>query len=123
MSGKKRGVKSKSAGGGADVKVASRGASANTTTSKMPIPGGTTNSNDTQSAFYLVTCDTPTKQYIQYLNEQEPPDKKFIVQELDTTHLLVELKARDKIERKVEDWLDENIFSAVEKVGEDLDMS
>lgn len=75
------------------------------------------------SAGYLVTCDTPTKQFIQYLNEKEPIDKKFILQDLDSTHLLVEHRAREAIERKVEDWLDENIFSAVEKVGEDFDMS
>lgn len=70
----------------------------------------------------------------------------------DATHLLVKKKARDEIERKVEAWMDEvslvdswwnvwylsstvsdlpflfflldqNVFSAVERVGEDLDMS
>jgi TFIIH basal transcription factor complex TTD-A subunit len=119
MSGRKRGVKSKSAGGGSDAKTTSRSIATGNTTKATII----NNNNDTQSAGYLVTCDVPTKQYILYLNDQEPPDKKFILQDLDTTHLLVELKARDKIERKVEEWLDENIFSAVEKVGEDLDMS
>ena len=76
----------------------------------------------------------------------------FISVHRDATHLLVKKKARDEIERKVEAWMDEvslvdswwnvwylsskvsdlpflfflldqNVFSAVERVGEDLDMS
>lgn len=75
------------------------------------------------SAGYLISCDVPTKQYIQYLNELKPVDKKFIIEDLDATHLLVKKKARDEIERKVEEWMDENVFSAVERVGENLDVS
>ena len=93
----------------------------------------------------------PTKQYIIYLNQLKNIDKKFIIEDLDSTHLLVKKKARDEISRKVEAWMDEvsirivqkerrkvgslmlcacladllpqNFFSAVERVGEDLDMS
>uniref|UniRef100_A0A6T6HXU1 General transcription and DNA repair factor IIH subunit TFB5 n=1 Tax=Craspedostauros australis TaxID=1486917 RepID=A0A6T6HXU1_9STRA len=75
------------------------------------------------SAGYLITCDVPTKQYIQYLNEMKAVDKKFIIEDLDATHLLVKKKARAEIERRVESWMDENVFSAVEKFGEDLDIS
>jgi TFIIH basal transcription factor complex TTD-A subunit len=75
------------------------------------------------SAGFLISCDVPTKQYIQYLNELKPVDKKFIIEDLDATHLLVKKKARDEIERKVEAWMDENVFSAVERVGENLDVS
>jgi TFIIH basal transcription factor complex TTD-A subunit len=74
-------------------------------------------------AGYLITCDVPTKQFIQYLNDLKPVDKKFIIRDLDATHLLVKRKAREEITRKVEEWLDENVFSAVEKVGEDFDVS
>ena len=49
----------------------------------------------------------PTKQYIKYLNELKPVDKKFIIEDLDSTHLLVKKKARDEISRKVEAWMDE----------------
>jgi TFIIH basal transcription factor complex TTD-A subunit len=123
MSGKRKGAKGKaianqSGGGSSSSKHDSKNSGSVTN-----IPSNVTNNNEMQSTGYLVTCDVPTKQYIQYLNELKPVDKKFILQDLDATHLLVELKARDEIERKVEDWLDENIFSAVEKVGEDLDMS
>mmetsp|Transcript_135319 Transcript_135319/g.201251 ORF Transcript_135319/g.201251 Transcript_135319/m.201251 type:complete len:104 (-) Transcript_135319:171-482(-) len=74
-------------------------------------------------AGYLISCDVPTKQYIQYLNELKPVDKKFILEDMDSTHLLVKRSARDEIERKVEAWMDENVFSAVERVGEDLAVS
>jgi hypothetical protein len=40
-------------------------------------------------AGYLISCDVPTKQYIQYLNELKPVDKKFILEDLDATHLLI----------------------------------
>ena len=75
------------------------------------------------SAGYLISCDVPTKQYIQHLNELKPVDKKFIIEDLDATHMLVRKKAREEIERNVEAWMDENVFSAVERVGENLDVS
>jgi hypothetical protein len=34
-------------------------------------------------------------------------DKKFILEDLDSTHLLLKKKFRDEIERKVEAWMDE----------------
>jgi TFIIH basal transcription factor complex TTD-A subunit len=72
---------------------------------------------------FLISCDIPTKQFILYLNELKPVDKKFLLQDLDATHLLVKHTARDEITRRVEEWLDENVFSAVERVGEDFDVS
>jgi hypothetical protein len=58
-------------------------------------------------AGYLISCDVPTKQYIQHLNELKPVDKKFIIEDLDATHLLVKKKVREEIDRKVEDWMNE----------------
>jgi Transcription factor TFIIH complex subunit Tfb5 len=75
------------------------------------------------SAGYLISCDIPTKQFIENLNDQKPSDKRFILSKLDETHLLVQHKAKDEILRRIEDWEDSNVFSAVEKFGEDLDMS
>ena len=34
------------------------------------------------SAGFLLSCDIPTKQYIQHLNELKPVDKKFILEDL-----------------------------------------
>lgn len=75
------------------------------------------------SAGYLVSCDVPTKQFIQYLNEVKPVDKKFILQDLDATHLLIERKAKTEIEQKVDQFFDSNVFSPVERMGEDFDTS
>ena len=111
--------------------------------------GGNNSGNKLKPSGYLIACDVPTKQFIQHLNELKPVDKKFVIAELDSTHLLVKAKARQEIARKVEEWMDEvrwkslvshapcqfwlthtisnpnkqNVFSSVEKVGEDLDMS
>lgn len=68
-------------------------------------------------------CDAPTKQFILHLNESKPVEKRFVLQDLDATHLLIKAKAREEILAKVEKWMDENVFSSVERVGEDLDMS
>ena len=74
-------------------------------------------------AGYLISCDIPTKQFIVVMNNKKAIDKKFIIEDLDATHLLVKLKSRDEILRRVEEWQDSNVFSAVERVGENLDMS
>uniref|UniRef100_A0A7S3L5P3 General transcription and DNA repair factor IIH subunit TFB5 n=1 Tax=Amphora coffeiformis TaxID=265554 RepID=A0A7S3L5P3_9STRA len=75
------------------------------------------------STGYLVACDIPTKNFIQHLNDVRPREKRFIIKELDQTHLLVKHKARDEILIEVEKWQNSNVFSAVEQVGENLDMS
>jgi TFIIH basal transcription factor complex TTD-A subunit len=59
------------------------------------------------SAGYLISCDVPTKQYIQHLDELKPLEKRFIIEDLDATHLLVKKKAKDEIMRKVDGWMDE----------------
>jgi len=87
-------------------------------------PAGGVASNDVPaSAGYLISCDVPTKQYIQHLNDVKTQDKKFILEDLDAEHLLVKAKARPEIEAEVERWMDDNVFSAIERVGENLDMS
>lgn len=93
--------------------------------SKTKSPGSSEKKNKDlpPSAGILVTCDIPTKQYICNMNQLKPVDKKFIIQDLDATHLLVKARAREEIHRKVNDWMDVNVFSSVEKVGEDLDLT
>ena len=75
------------------------------------------------SAGYLLSCDIPTKKFIQHLNDKKGIDKKFILEDLDATHLLVKASARKEIEEQVERWMDGNVFSEIERVGENLDMS
>ncbi len=115
--------------------------------------GGTTKAGNDLPAIagYLISCDVPTKQYIQHLNDLKTQDKKFILEDLDAEHLLIKTKARAEIDKKVEQWMDavsekpsggkqlyaspllfcdltsffflQNVFSAIERVGENLDMS
>jgi hypothetical protein len=73
------------------------------------------------SAGFLLTCDPATKQFIRYLDEKKTAEKKFILEDLDSTHLLVKEKAKDEILRKVEEWMDSNVFSNIERVGENLE--
>ena len=90
---------------------------------KSPGSRPSTPSNELPSTGYLVACDIPTKNFIQHLNDVKPREQRFIIKELDQTHLLVKHKARDEIEFEVEKWQNSNVFSAVEQVGENLDMS
>jgi len=70
------------------------------------------------SAGLLLTCDPPVKQYIKRLDDLKSNDKKFVIEDLDETHLLVQEKARDEINRKVEDWMNENVWTNIEAKGE-----
>lgn len=81
--------------------------SASTSTSRVQSPQTSAN---LPSAGLLLTCDPPTKQYIKRLDDLKTNDKKFIIEDLDETHLLVKVKARDEILRKVEDWMNEVRF-------------
>lgn len=111
-----------------------------------------TPSNEPPSAGYLISCDIPTKNFICYLNDLKSVDKRFILEDLDATHLLIKDEARDEIMDEVEKWQNSNVWSgswtrsrhfgdplpdlpfshpmffissktAVETVGENLDMS
>lgn len=54
--------------------------------------------------------------FIQHLDDLKTADKKFIIQNLDAYHLLVKHSAKEEIERKVEDWMDEVRVKLVWKV-------
>jgi hypothetical protein len=69
--------------------------------------GATTASDLPPSSGFLLKCDIPTKMFIQNLDDLKTVDKKFIIQNLDSYHLLVKHSAREEIERKVEEWMDE----------------
>jgi hypothetical protein len=72
---------------------------------------------------YVLECDAPVKQFVQYNDSTRHDDKKWIITDLDDTHLLVQRKYQTEIINKVNEWMDSNVFSSVEKVGEDLDIS
>jgi TFIIH basal transcription factor complex TTD-A subunit len=68
----------------------------------------------TTSSGYLLTCDPPMKQFIIHLNDKKSADKKFILEDLDATHLLIKGDVRDEITRKVDEWMDEVRISDLE---------
>lgn len=74
-----------------------------------------------KSAGFLVTCDPPTKQFIKSLDKSKSTDKKFILEDLDPNHLLIDGRAKDEILREIERWMDENVFTNVVRVGENLE--
>lgn len=70
---------------------------------------------------FLLTCDAPTKQFIRHLNDKKTITDKFILEDLDATHLLVDGRAREEIMDAVEKWMDSSVFSVIERVGENLE--
>ena len=97
--------------------------SAGESASGASVSSGTSTKSDLPSAGYLLTCDPPAKQFIKHLNETKRTDKRFIVEDLDATHLLIKESAKEEVLRKVEAWMDENVFTNVERLGENLDTS
>mmetsp|Transcript_19225 Transcript_19225/g.27381 ORF Transcript_19225/g.27381 Transcript_19225/m.27381 type:complete len:128 (+) Transcript_19225:100-483(+) len=69
---------------------------------------------------YLISCDIPMKQFILKLNDDKIADKKFVLEDIDETHLLIDGRAREEIRKAAEEWMDENIWSSAERVGENL---
>lgn len=81
------------------------------------------NSNITPSG-YLLTCDRPCKEFIKHLDASKSADKKFILEDLDPTHLLVRKEAKQEILNCVESWSDKNIFENLGNgIGENLETS
>ena len=38
----------------------------------------------------LLECDVPVKQFILHINDELPPSERFVISDLDATHLLVQ---------------------------------
>jgi len=56
---------------------------------------------------YSISFSLPVKQFIIHLNDKKVADKKFIIEDLDSRHLLIKGEVKDEIERKVAEWMDE----------------
>ena len=55
-------------------------------------PGGNVRIARMVSAVHgtLLECDIPTKVFILHLNDEQLPSERFVIQDLDETHLLVQ---------------------------------
>jgi TFIIH basal transcription factor complex TTD-A subunit len=61
----------------------------------------------------MVTCgcsDVPLKEYIRFLDESLPKAERFILQDLDDTHLFVKPASLDFVQAKVKEWVDKTHF-------------
>lgn len=58
----------------------------------------------------LIECDPAMKQYLLHLDETNALGKKFILQDLDETHLFVSADVMASIQRKIDDLMDYNSF-------------
>lgn len=49
----------------------------------------------------LLECDIPTKVFILHLNDEQLPSERFVIQDLDSTHLLVQPHKMDMVREQV----------------------
>ena len=59
----------------------------------------------------LVKCDPAMKQYLLHLDETNALGKKFILQDLDETHLFVAEEVIPYIQDKIDELMDANSFA------------
>jgi len=62
------------------------------------------------------------KQFILKLNDDKSTDKRFVLEDIDETHLLIDGRVREEIRKAVDEWMDENVWSSAERVGENLSL-
>lgn len=62
----------------------------------------------------LLTCDPAIKQFLIYLEETDALSRKFIIQDLDETHLFIENDSRtlERIQEKIDEMMKSNSFTA-----------
>lgn len=75
---------------------------------------------------YLLECDVPTMQFIKNLEatlKKKPSDKPFIIEELDETHAWIRKSYKGLIDRKVDEWLDTNVWTSVDRLDQDFDLA
>ncbi|XP_043917913.1 general transcription factor IIH subunit 5 [Protopterus annectens] len=63
----------------------------------------------------LIECDPAMKQYLLYLDETNALGKKFIIQDLDETHLFVVAEVVQTLQDRVGELMDQNSFPITQK--------
>ncbi|XP_063299476.1 general transcription factor IIH subunit 5 isoform X3 [Pelobates fuscus] len=63
----------------------------------------------------LVECDPAMKQFLLYLDETNALGKKFIIQDLDETHVFVLAELVAVLQEKVGELMDQNSFPITQK--------
>lgn len=78
-----------------------------------PVPGRAASAemvNATQGV--LLECDIAMKQFILSMNEERPQSERFIIYDLDDTHLMVQPHVVDELQARIREFQDKNTFTA-----------
>jgi len=62
----------------------------------------------------LLECDIPTKQYLLHLNDEMANSEKFVIYDLDDTHLFVQSTVSEFLEEKLQRFHDQNTYVAAQ---------
>ena len=68
----------------------------------------------------LLECDIPTKVFILHLNDEQLPSERFVIQDLDDTHLFIK---SDMLETVKERYRLESGKNAGSKTGEEKNVT
>ena len=60
----------------------------------------------------VVTCDPQMKQFLLHLDDTKALGQKFVLQDLDSTHLLISADIIETLKNKIDDLMDQ--FSFIE---------
>lgn len=60
----------------------------------------------------VVTCDPQMKQFLLHLDDTKALGQKFVLQDLDSTHLLISADIIELLKSKIDDLMDQ--FSFIE---------
>lgn len=60
----------------------------------------------------LVTCDIPVKEFLLWLDEQQ--EHKFVIRDLDETHLFVQLSSLAFVQEELNKLYEENQYSFIQ---------
>ncbi|KAL3209872.1 hypothetical protein MRX96_037679 [Rhipicephalus microplus] len=63
----------------------------------------------------LVECDPAMKQFLLHLDDTNALGKKFIIQDLDETHVFITAEILETLQSKIDDIMDQISFPLSEK--------
>lgn len=59
----------------------------------------------------LITCDAAVKQILLQMNERRRDEDRFVIEDLDQTHLLIKADGEENMRAELESELEKNTYS------------
>lgn len=59
----------------------------------------------------LIECDSTMKQFLLYLDDIGELGGKFILEDFDDTHILIDTEFVDKLKEKIDDLMDKHSYA------------